>query len=66
MFVSDVAKLGRIFHNAAAVGGSARREGRSTTNVIPAQAGIQTYQMATKALVPGFRRGDDFLRIHLS
>jgi hypothetical protein len=37
---------------------------KSTTNVIPAKAGIQKYQMVTKALDPGFRRGDDFLRIH--
>jgi hypothetical protein len=36
---------------------------KSTTNVIPAKAGIQKYQMVTKALDPGFRRGDDFLRV---
>jgi hypothetical protein len=35
---------------------------KCTTNVIPAKAGIQEYQMAAKALDPGFRRGDDFLR----
>jgi hypothetical protein len=33
-------------------------------NVIPAKAGIQKYQTVTKALDPGFRRGDDFLRVH--
>jgi hypothetical protein len=37
---------------------------KSTTNVIPAQAGIQKFQIVTKALDPGFRRGDDFLRVH--
>jgi len=31
---------------------------------MPAKAGIQKYQMVTKALDPGFRRGDDFLRVH--
>jgi len=35
---------------------------KSTTDVIPAKAGIQKYHMVTKALDPGFRRGDDFLR----
>jgi len=35
---------------------------KSTTNVMPVKAGIQKYQMVTKALDPGFRRGDDFLR----
>jgi len=35
---------------------------KSTTDVIPAKAGIQKYQMVTKTLDPGFRRGDDFLR----
>ena len=34
---------------------------KSTKNVIPAKAGIQKQQMFTKALDPGFRRGDDFL-----
>jgi hypothetical protein len=29
-------------------------------NVIPAKAGIQKHQRITKALDPGFRRGDDF------
>jgi hypothetical protein len=36
---------------------------KSTKNVIPAKAGIQKYQMVTKALDPGFRRGDNFLRV---
>jgi len=27
---------------------------------MPAKAGIQTYQTATKTLDPGFHRGDDF------
>ena len=35
-----------------------------TNNVIPAKAGIQEYMVVTKALDPGFRRGDDFLRDH--
>jgi hypothetical protein len=35
----------------------------STRNVIPVKAGIQKYQTVTKALDPGFRRGDDFLRV---
>jgi len=34
----------------------------STANVIPAKAGIRKYLMGTKALDPGFRRGDDLLR----
>ncbi len=37
---------------------------KSTTNVIPAEAGIQTSSRrkpeTSKALDPGFRRGDDF------
>jgi hypothetical protein len=33
-------------------------------NVMPAKAGIQKYQMVTKALAPGFRRGDGFFRVH--
>jgi hypothetical protein len=37
---------------------------KSTTNVIPAKSGIQKYQIVTKALDPGLRRGDDFLRDH--
>jgi hypothetical protein len=32
--------------------------------VILAKAGIQKYQVSTKALDPGFRRGDDFLRVN--
>jgi hypothetical protein len=35
----------------------------STANVIPAKAGIQNFQVITKALDPGFRRGDDFFRV---
>ncbi len=31
-------------------------------SVIPAEAGIQSFQMIVKALDPGFHRGDDFLR----
>jgi len=27
---------------------------------MPAEAGIQKYQVVTNALDPGFRRGDDF------
>jgi hypothetical protein len=38
------------------------KNNKSTTNVMPAKAGIQKYQMVAKALDPGFRRGDDFLR----
>ena len=34
----------------------------STLTVMPAKAGIQEYQVVTKTLDPGFRRGDDFLR----
>jgi len=37
---------------------------KSTTDVIPVKAGIQKHHMVTKALDPGFRRGDDFLRGH--
>ncbi len=29
---------------------------------MPAKAGIQEYSMATKALAPGLRQGDDFLQ----
>jgi hypothetical protein len=32
--------------------------------VIPAKAGIQCFQVVIKPLDPGFRRGDDFLRVH--
>jgi hypothetical protein len=32
--------------------------------VIPAKAGIQFFSLGTKPLVPGFRRGDDFLLMH--
>jgi len=32
--------------------------------VIPAEAGIQLYQMLAACLDPGFRWGDDFLRNH--
>jgi hypothetical protein len=32
-------------------------------NVIPAKAGIQEHLKVTKALDPGFRRGDDFMLI---
>jgi hypothetical protein len=38
---------------------------KSAKCVIPAKAGIQKYQTVTKALDPGFRRGDDFLRDRL-
>jgi hypothetical protein len=31
---------------------------------MPAKADIKKYQVVTKALDPGFRRGDDFLRVH--
>jgi len=30
--------------------------------VIPAEAGIQDFQIVTNSLDPGFHRGDDFLR----
>ena len=33
-------------------------------SVIPAKAGIQSFQEVEKALDPGFHRGDDFLRDH--
>jgi hypothetical protein len=36
---------------------------KTFTNVMPAKAGIQRYQMVTRSLDPGFRRGDDFLRV---
>ena len=32
--------------------------------VIPAEAGIQSFQMVTDDLDSGFHRSDDFLRIH--
>ena len=32
--------------------------------VIPAKAGIQSFQNVTKNLDPVFQRGDDFLRVH--
>jgi len=32
--------------------------------VIPAKAGIQSFQKLMPDLDPGFRRGDDFLRVH--
>jgi hypothetical protein len=31
---------------------------------MPAKAGIQKYPVVTKALDPGFRRGDDVLQVH--
>jgi hypothetical protein len=34
--------------------------------VIPAKAGIQCSQKLMPDLDPGFRRGDDFLRVHQS
>jgi len=34
--------------------------------VIPAEAGIQSFQMVTDALDSGFHRSDDFLRIRQS
>ena len=34
--------------------------------VIPAKAGIQCFRMVMTGLDPGFRRGDDFLRVHQS
>jgi hypothetical protein len=33
---------------------------KSILTVMPAKAGIQEYRMVSKALDPGFRRGDDF------
>jgi hypothetical protein len=33
-------------------------------SVIPAKAGIQCFQELMTELDPGFRRGDDFLRVH--
>jgi len=33
-------------------------------SVIPAKAGIQCFQRLITDLDPGFRRGDDFLRVH--
>jgi hypothetical protein len=32
--------------------------------VIPAKAGIQSFQLVKILLDPGFHRGDDFLRVH--
>jgi len=32
--------------------------------VIPAEAGIQSFQMGTGGLDSGFHRSDDFLRVH--
>jgi hypothetical protein len=52
----------RIFYEVVKFDGLVKSR-KSTTNVIPAKAGIQKYQMVTKALDPGFRRGDDFLRV---
>ena len=37
---------------------------KTTFPVIPAEAGIQLYQMLAACLDPGFRRGDDFLRVY--
>jgi hypothetical protein len=37
---------------------------KTTMNVIPAKAGIEKTQMVIKGPAPGFRRGDDFLRVH--
>jgi hypothetical protein len=34
--------------------------------VIPAKAGIQSFQILTTDLDPDFRRGDEFLRVHQS
>jgi hypothetical protein len=34
--------------------------------VIPAEAGIQSIQVAIRALDSGFHRSDDFLRVHQS
>jgi len=34
-----------------------------TNNVMPAKAGIQEYHLVKKSLDPGFRRGDDLLRV---
>jgi hypothetical protein len=34
--------------------------------VIPAKAGIQLFRLVAKYLDPGFQRGDDFLRMHLT
>jgi hypothetical protein len=33
-------------------------------SVIPAKAGIQSFQVATEHLDSGFHRSDDFLRVH--
>ena len=33
-------------------------------SVIPAEAGIQYFKELMTDLDPGFRRGDDFLRVH--
>ena len=33
-------------------------------HVIPAKAGIQSFQMVTDCLDSGFRRSDDLLRVH--
>jgi len=32
--------------------------------VIPAEAGIQSFQVVTDGLDSGFHRSDDFLRVH--
>jgi len=37
---------------------------KSASNVMPAKAGIQKHPVVTKALGPGFRRGDHFLWVH--
>jgi len=37
---------------------------KTSFSVIPAKAGIQSFQTLMADLDPGFRRGDDFLRGH--
>ncbi|MBC8458401.1 MAG: hypothetical protein H8D67_10445 [Deltaproteobacteria bacterium] len=37
---------------------------KTSFSVIPAKAGIQCFKELMTDLDPGFRRGDDFLRVH--
>ena len=37
---------------------------KTTYSVIPAKAGIQSFRLVTIRLDPGFRRGDELLRVH--
>ncbi|MFH1887861.1 MAG: hypothetical protein ABIM40_14290, partial [Pseudomonadota bacterium] len=53
----------RLFVSGPTIEGSASSQ-EYTKTVIPAKAGIQFFQGVTKALDPGLRRDDDFLRGH--